>query len=54
MVDNNLMKIDDERKVRNWGMLCHLTALAGFIGLPFGHLLGPLIIWLLKKMIIPL
>jgi uncharacterized Tic20 family protein len=30
-------------------MLCHLTALAGFIGIPFGHILGPLVVWLLKK-----
>lgn len=34
---------------RNWGMLCHLSALAGFIGLPYGNVLGPLIVWLLKK-----
>lgn len=30
-------------------MLCHITALAGFVGVPFGHLLGPLICWLAKK-----
>ena len=30
-----------------WGMLCHLSALAWF--LPFGHVLGPLMVWLLKK-----
>ena len=29
-------------------MLCHLSALAGFV-IPFGHILGPLIIWQLKK-----
>lgn len=32
----------------NMGMLCHLLALSGFI-IPFGNILGPLIIWLLKK-----
>ena len=31
-----------------WGMLCHLTALAGII-IPFGNVIGPLIIWLIKK-----
>jgi len=31
-----------------WGMLCHLIALAGFI-IPFGNVIGPLIIWLIKK-----
>jgi uncharacterized Tic20 family protein len=32
-----------------WGMLCHLSALAGFVGVPFGHILGPLVVWLVKK-----
>jgi uncharacterized Tic20 family protein len=43
------MKSDEEKKAQNWGMLCHLTALVGFIGIPFGHVLGPLVVWLLKK-----
>jgi len=30
-------------------MLCHLSALAGLVGIPFGNILGPLIIWLIKK-----
>ena len=33
---------------QNWAMLCHLAALAGFV-IPFGNVLGPLIIWLMKK-----
>ncbi len=36
-----------------WGMLCHLTALAGFIGIPFGNIIGPLVIWLIKKDTMP-
>jgi len=39
-------------QARTWDMLCHLTALAGFI-IPFGNLLGPLLIWLIKKNEIP-
>ncbi|MFP5304044.1 DUF4870 domain-containing protein, partial [Cobetia sp. SIMBA_158] len=31
-----------------WAMLCHLSAFAGFI-VPFGSIIGPLIIWLIKK-----
>jgi uncharacterized protein len=31
-----------------WAMLCHLSALAGFI-IPFGNIIGPLVIWLIKK-----
>jgi uncharacterized Tic20 family protein len=34
-------------------MLCHLSALAGFIGVPLGNIIGPLIIWLVKKDEIP-
>jgi len=33
---------------RTWGMLCHITALAGYF-IPFGNILGPLIVWLVKK-----
>lgn len=48
---------DPERQAHTWGMLCHLSALSAFISfplnglliIPFGHLLGPLIVWLIKK-----
>jgi uncharacterized Tic20 family protein len=33
----------------NWGMICHLAGLATYIGIPFGNIVAPLIIWLLKK-----
>ncbi len=33
---------------RMWGMFCHLSALAGAI-IPLGSILGPLIIWSIKK-----
>jgi len=29
-------------------MLAHLAALAGFI-IPFGNIIGPLVVWLIKK-----
>jgi len=34
---------------RNWGMLCHLSGLAVWLGMPFGNIIGPLIVWLMKK-----
>ena len=37
----------------NWAMFCHLAALSGFI-IPFGNVIGPLIIWLIKKDTMPL
>jgi uncharacterized Tic20 family protein len=47
------MKIMEENRVlseseRNWAMLCHLSALAGFF-FPFGGIIGPLICWLSRK-----
>ena len=33
---------------RMWGMLCHLSAFAAFI-IPFGSLIGPFIVWMIKK-----
>ncbi|MBI4327995.1 MAG: DUF4870 domain-containing protein [Chloroflexi bacterium] len=34
---------------RSWDVLCHLSALCMFIGIPFGNIIGPLVIWLVKK-----
>lgn len=33
---------------RNWGLIAHLSALSGLI-IPFGSVLGPLIVYLVKK-----
>ncbi len=33
---------------KKWGMIAHLSALAGII-FPLGIVLGPLIVWLLKR-----
>lgn len=37
-----------ENHERRWAMSCHLMALSGFL-IPFGNLLGPLVIWLWKR-----
>lgn len=42
-------KTVDAKQENTWGMLCHLTALAGFIGIPLGNIIGPLVIWLIKR-----
>jgi len=42
-----------DKEQRTWAMLCHLSALAGFI-IPMGSLIGPLVVWLVKKEEIPL
>lgn len=38
-----------ETQARTWNMWCHLSALAGLIGIPFGNVLGPLLVWQIKK-----
>jgi uncharacterized protein len=35
--------------VRTWCVACHLSALAGFVIPALGHILGPLIVWLVKR-----
>jgi hypothetical protein len=39
--------------VNQWMMLCHLSALAGLVIPSLGHLIGPLVVWLVKKDTIP-
>src|SRR5207245_5681954 len=36
-------------QVRTWCVLCHASALLGLFFHFFGHLLGPLIVWLIKR-----
>jgi uncharacterized protein len=38
-----------QRPSRVWEVLCHLSSLSAFLGVPFGHLLGPLVCWLIKR-----
>ncbi|MCG8605384.1 DUF4870 domain-containing protein [bacterium] len=43
-----------EKQARTWAMLCHLSALACWLGVPFGNILGPLLVWLIKKDELPI
>ncbi len=46
-----LIKYDNNKpskEEKTWGMLCHLLSLTG-IFIPLGIILGPLIMWLMKK-----
>ena len=42
-------KIVTDQDEKQWGMFTHLAALAGLIGIPFGNIVGPLIIYMIKK-----
>ncbi|HEU4617437.1 MAG TPA: DUF4870 domain-containing protein [Gammaproteobacteria bacterium] len=37
---------------RKWAFLAHISAFAGFV-IPFGNLLGPLIVWQMKRYDMP-
>lgn len=37
-----------EKEARTWAMATHLSVLSGFI-IPFGNIIAPLVIWLIKK-----
>ena len=39
---------EQNKDARLWGMLCHLSTFAGSV-VPFGNIIGPLVIWLVKR-----
>lgn len=39
---------DSSQEARQWAMFAHLSALVGFL-IPLGSVLGPLVIWQIKK-----
>jgi uncharacterized Tic20 family protein len=47
------MGITPSKDERTWAMLCHFSTYIGFI-FPFGNIIVPLIIWLLKREDLPL
>ena len=54
MDDNQKVEIIvADKEQRTWAMFCHLSALAGLL-FPFGSVIGPLIVWLVKKEEMPL
>lgn len=44
---------DAEKNQQNWAMACHLSALAIFSPIPFGNIVGPLVVWLWKRHDVP-
>ncbi|KPV98683.1 DUF4870 domain-containing protein [Pseudoalteromonas sp. P1-8] len=54
MDDNQKVEIIvADKEQRTWAMFCHLSALAGLL-FPFGSVIGPLIVWLVKREEMPL
>ena len=40
---------EESKQARTWAMLCHLAGISMYVGVPFGNIVGPLVIWLIKK-----
>ncbi len=40
---------EKDKQDRTWAMFCHLSTLSALIGIPFGNIIGPLVIWLIKR-----
>lgn len=38
-----------QKNIRTWTVLCHASAFLGFFVPAAGHLVGPLLVWLLKR-----
>lgn len=49
----NMERIIDNPDERTWAMFCHLSAFAGCI-IPFGNIIGPLIVYSVKRQEYPL
>jgi uncharacterized protein len=47
MNENNLQDTPTPEE-KNWGLAAHAASLIGFV-IPFGNILGPLVVWLMKK-----
>ncbi len=45
---HNMTSGTSTNQSNTWAMLCHLSALAGFI-IPFGSIIGPIVLWQIKK-----
>ncbi|WP_447754955.1 DUF4870 domain-containing protein [Pseudomonas nicosulfuronedens] len=43
-----VQQVQPSQEARQWAMFCHFAAFLGFI-FPFGNLLGPLIVWQVKR-----
>jgi len=41
--------IEENRDARTWATICHLSSLLMLFGVPLGNVLGPLVVWLVKR-----
>ena len=48
------MTAEEKKRAQAWAIGCHLSGLLLYLGLPFGNIIGPLVIWLIKRAEYPL
>jgi hypothetical protein len=41
--------MENDNDARTWATICHLSALLMLVGVPVGNILGPLVVWLVKR-----
>ena len=44
-----ILEEKENKKAITWATFCHVGALSMYLGIPFGHIIVPLVIWLIKK-----
>ncbi len=49
MADKTNAVEEISRDARKWAMICHIIALVGILGNGIGFLVGPLVVWLIKR-----
>lgn len=38
-----------DQQARTWALFTHLSSLSMYVGVPFGNVVGPLVLWLIRK-----
>lgn len=49
MMSDEILTDQPNRDARLYGMLCHLLGLSWMVGIPFGWIFGPLVVWMIKR-----
>jgi hypothetical protein len=47
--ENYEPELEPNPEARQWAMFAHLASFAGYTGIPMANILGPLIVWMMKK-----
>ena len=47
--DKVILEQKENNKAITWATFCHVGALSLYLGIPFGNIIVPLVLWLLKK-----